>query len=377
MRLLLVGNANHQFITNLTNWLRKADSDIQIDILTTVPVKNNAAVCYDKIFHLDFNKLFYKLINKIKGLRRYYRFLLYRELIAKLPDYEIVHIHFLSVDAAFIAKEIKSSLDSQLVISVWGSDFYRLKNKNMKSFKKAFKTADKITFTNEKTRESFIEKLEWDISNCHICRFGLAPLEFLKKMNKGSKECKKELGWDNQKLAITIGYNAHPTQQHIKIIEQLNSEAVAKLKNKVQLILPLTYGGDGKYIEKVQGAVEGSTFEYKMYTNYLTDKEVAKIRKASDIMIQVQKTDQFSGSMQEHLYTGDIVITGSWLPYQTLKDYGVYFSEVDKLSELPGKLSSIIEYYDSYKKETVSNPEVINYLSSWEKNIKDWIALYK
>jgi hypothetical protein len=94
-------------------------------------------------------------------------------------------------------------------------------------------------------------------------------------------------------------------------------------------------------------------------------------------MIQLQTSDQFSGSMQEHLYTRNVVITGSWLPYKTMKDFGVNFIEIDKVSELANSLAKVIANYNEYYSNTDNNPEAILKLSSWQYNIQDWLALYR
>jgi len=375
-RILLVGNANHQFITNYAKWLKKESNELVIDILSNRPVKENARECYSRIFHLNFESPLFKFVNKVKGLRRFYRFFLYLRLLDELPMYDYVHFHFLIVDSGFLATQVKNYLETKVIISIWGSDYYRVKERDKKYFINACYEANKITFANEQTRDDFIEDFEWKKDNLSICRFGLAPIEILKKMDKSKGQCKQDLGWDSNKLSITVGYNSNPAQQHQKIIEQFTNSNLLRYKDKVELIFPLTYGGTESYKDQVEKLINKSPFEYKLYRNYLSDEEVAEIRLASDIMIQLQKTDQFSGSMQEHLYTGDIVITGSWLPYQTMKDYGAYLLEVDKIEELVGLVPKVIDNYEGYKKKTDKNADAIERLSSWETNIQDWIALY-
>ncbi|WP_441000657.1 glycosyltransferase [Fodinibius sp. SL11] len=375
-KILLVGNANHQFVANYAKWLKKESNEFEVDVLSDRPVKIDSKKFYNKIFHLKFEAPLFKIVNKFKGIRRYYRFFLYVKLLKELPNYEYVHFHFLNVDSGFLATQVKKYLGAKVIISIWGSDFYRVKERDKKYFENACQTADKITFTNSVTRDNFINSLDWNKDNLRVCRFGLAPLEVLKQLNKSKRQCKRDLGWDPETLSITIGYNSNPAQQHIKIIEQFNKSVLTKCAQKIELILPLTYGSDDTYKNKIETVLEKSPFEYRIYRDYLTDQKVAEIRQASDIMIQLQKTDQFSGSMQEHLYAGDIVITGSWLPYQTMKDYGAYFLEVDNIEELVDLVPEVVDQYKGYRKKTKPNSNAIERLSSWETNIKDWIALY-
>ena len=158
--------------------------------------------------------------------------------------------------------------------------------------------------------------------------------------------------------------------------KKLESKFQKELMDEIQLILPITYGGTPKYKNQLLEKLKQLPFEYIFYDTFLTDEKVAQIRKASDIMIQLQLTDQFSGSMQEHLYSRNVVITGSWLPYETMKENGAWFIEIDKLEELYKVIPEIIKDFEKYELKTKNNPQVISELSSWDKNIYSWIDLY-
>ena len=109
----------------------------------------------------------------------------------------------------------------------------------------------------------------------------------------------------------------------------------------------------------------------------MNGSEIALIRKATDIMIQVQTTDQFSGSMQEHLYAQNVVITGSWLPYKAMKNEGIYFEEIRNIAEITDLLPEIIRNCSTYESKTHQNTEIISNLSRWENNIQAWSKLYQ
>jgi glycosyltransferase involved in cell wall biosynthesis len=108
----------------------------------------------------------------------------------------------------------------------------------------------------------------------------------------------------------------------------------------------------------------------------MNDREVAFLRLSSDIMIQVQNTDSFSSSMREHLYAGNVVITGDWLPYETLDKKGCFMLKVSDVDLVGEKLVYAINNLDSLKKRCQGNPEIIWELSSWENNIDSWCNLY-
>lgn len=374
--ILLVANGNHQFITNYTKWLSKQqENKFQVDILSLTPIKEINKKYYNRTFNINKN-IFINLVYKIEGNRRYYRLYQYKKVFKSLPYYDIIHFHFISVDSYFLVRHVKKYTKSKIILSIWGSDMYRIKPENEDMFFQTCKKADHITFTNQKAIEFFQSKYHWQKNNLRLCRFGLAPLENLKELKATRTEYKIQLNWKLEKLAITIGYNLSRFQQHLEILQQFEDKAIIALKDKIQLVLPMTYGGVPEYKKQLLARLNDLPFKYFVYDTFLSDEKVAQIRKASDIMIQLQETDQFSGSMQEYLFACNVVVTGSWLPYKTIKDHGARFIEIDKINELVHVLPNIINNYKKYEIQTENNSKAILELSSWEKNIKDWIVLY-
>lgn len=376
-RILLVGDGNHQFIFNYAYWLKKeAKNSFVVDILSYFPLKEENKKYYDTIIYKSFDNILYRVISKIRGVRRYYRFYLYKKLISKLPEYDIIHFHFIGTDSYNLVKYFRNNRTSRVILSIWGSDMYRVNWVDENFFFQTCQYADVLTFTNQESIDYFIKKYNWKHNNVSLCRFGLAPLENLKSLTLSRDECKHLLSWNTKKIAITIGYNMAPAQQHLEILRQFEHESIKELADCIQLILPITYGGTQEYQNQLVERLNQLPFEYKIYDTFLSDEQVAYLRKASDIMIQLQITDQFSGSMQEHLYTNNIVITGSWLPYETMKEQGAWFIEIDGLDELSDIIPKVICKYDNYLQKTNNNPMVITELGSWEKNIHNWLALY-
>ena len=224
--------------------------------------------------------------------------------------------------------------------------------------------------------ENFSSKFNWKKNNLKLCRFGLAPLDILQELTATKAECKIKLNWNVAKLAMTIGYNLSPFQNHLNILKQFENEEIQELKDRIQLVIPITYPKNERYKTQILEKLNQLPFEYVFYDAFLDDETIAYIRKASDLMIQLQVTDQFSGSMQEHLFTRNIVITGSWLPYDTIKKRGGWFIEIGNFEDLKAALPDLINNFEKYEQKTAPNPRVVSELSSWEKNIKDWISLY-
>ena len=108
----------------------------------------------------------------------------------------------------------------------------------------------------------------------------------------------------------------------------------------------------------------------------MTAEEMAEVAIISDILIHVQTTDQLSSAMLSHMYVGNVVIAGAWLPYDDLKNRGIEFFEVAKISELSNTIPQIIESFDDIIIKCKDNKNKVHDISSWEKSAKEWYNLY-
>ena len=71
-RILLVGNGNHQFITNYVHWLKKSTkSNFIVDILSYTKVKDENKKYYNTVFRKNDRNLIYQIISKINNTSNY------------------------------------------------------------------------------------------------------------------------------------------------------------------------------------------------------------------------------------------------------------------------------------------------------------------
>ena len=103
---------------------------------------------------------------------------------------------------------------------------------------------------------------------------------------------------------------------------------------------------------------------------------MARLRKASDIMINVQDTDQLSCSMLEHMYARNIIITGSWLLYDILYQKGAYLIKVDSLQEVGEKLLDSIKNFSLHQRLLSPNAKIADEIDRWDRNIKEWSKFF-
>jgi hypothetical protein len=81
--------------------------------------------------------------------------------------------------------------------------------------------------------------------------------------------------------------------------------------------------------------------------------------------------------MQEHLFAGNVVITGSWLPYKVLDDSGIIYWKTESAERLALTLMDVLTQYSEYSNLISGNSSIIGKLSSWPETIKNWSVLYR
>jgi hypothetical protein len=289
---------------------------------------------------------------------------------------EIIHISFVEPFYVFLLPFIKKN---KLVVTVFGSDFYRYKFLNPIRTP-IYKRADVITFSSRKAMNDFGEYYK-SISKekLILARFGSdnfhAAENFLEKMELG--EAKKTMGFPLDKTIVFVGYNGVPIAQHLKIIGEL-SKLPQDIKDKLFVVIPVSSViGDVKtYLNNVKASLRKSGIEGVLFEKWLTIEEMAYFRKSSEILINLPKSDQFSSSMIETLYCGNIVITGSWLPYEELYEGGVIMEEINEFSKLPKILEKVINEKDQYIDKFKGNIELVPPFISWEFKKNDWLKSY-
>jgi hypothetical protein len=364
MKILLIANSKVVFGKELKSelFLRKMDvSLLDFEFLTLYDNQNNIVDKYNKEFQN------FKSIPKISMFFR----MMYIKKVIKENNYDIVNIH---ISRWFYLLILPWIIKQKLVITFYGSDFYRTSNfiKNIQTL--LYKNTDAITFTNPLTKESFLNYYKNFENKSYVCRFGLKTLNFIdKNRNIDKKDLRQSLKYSLEKIIVTCGYNSTKEQQHDKMIEN-----ILKLPNelliKVQFIFPMTYG-DNTNKEKIRNILKQTNLDYIILEDFLYGDDNANIKLASDIMINILETDSFSGSMQEFLYANNIIITGSWLPYEVFDKAGIQYIKINDINELSFKLERII---DSEIKtfDTLKNKNIIAELSLWNNTIESWLNVY-
>lgn len=371
MKILFVGYKDSVFIKNLAEELRRRN--IYVDIfdphqLLFFDGTENKTIKYN---------LFHKVLNRVPGISGLFKLILINRIFKRFEKkYDICNIHFNLRRYSFIANSIKN-IGGKLVVTIYGSDFYRNSNISRKIQSKIYKLANIISFANKQMKKDFLDFYgHFYERKITMLRYGLKPLEYIDKLNKESiEDSKKVLGMPDNSLVTACGYNANPEQNHRGIIESILN-VKNKLPDNLFFVFPMTYGNKKREIE-IEKALDKTNYEFKIFNRFMLDLDVARLRRVSDIMINVQPTDQLSGSMLEHLYAGSIVIAGSWLPYGVLYDRGAFILKVDSIGEIGNKVIEALNNFEDYKKQARRNQSIVDEIGRWERNINQWIKVYK
>jgi len=385
MDLLLVGSADSIFFEHYCKNLKLQKPDIKIDIFSVSDIagRYDLSSC-DNVFVSSWNKTFFR---KIKGVRTiikpfYSWFSLYSYLRKKNKKYDIIHFKWL-VPEVVLFPTIISKYSRKSIATFWGAEqntqkifyssfIYRL------FLKKFLDKKNAITYTSQ---DKYKEELE--IINkpdkLYYARYGSSIYSEIETLiaTTSKNKCKESLGFDPKKITISIGYSGKELHQHIKIINILFQDPeFTKNKDKFLFILPLNYGCTLSYIDKVEALIKSYNGSYRLLTQKMTDTEMAHLRNATDIMIQLSLSDALSASIIETFLAGAILISGKWLPYKEFKNKHLYYYELNDIdSSLPKLILKICKNINEELKKCQHNKDKWEF-DTWEKVIKNWIDIY-
>lgn len=365
--ILFLADHTSNSTESLLNILKKVYNEVDFCVLSHGIYFKNEEKIFERRNHK--NRLL-KLIETKKMVKK-----------IKTRNIFMIHIHFLSPYYFFYRNIFKNT---KVIITFWGSDLYRVPQKSkINKFlqKQIIKKADIVTVSRGKMIADFHKIFGFENKPIYVTRFpdpiDLNLIDSIKEQELQlfrKKYCIK----DNN-FILTLGYSSDPGKNHKYMIDE-----IVKLNQKFKnlfIIIPMTYGSS-EHREKIKiyckENLQKKNVQYVILENYMTDQEVAILRKITDIMINVQNTDALTAAMQEALYAGNIVVNGSWLNYNELVENGVYFETIPEIR--PGVLSSKIEYilnnYNMLKEKTKVNKEIIYRLNNLDDIIEDWVKVY-
>jgi len=414
-KILILGIGQSNFLNQLYGEILKENDsyDFNIDTLTHLPNdKHNRS---NEVFQevLDFNqylpqiskwqkinifvnaikKTFYKeaflfelnqkksIKSAIKNCKR----LALKEYVylnhIEPKNFDVLHFHFCVSSNLEYLHFIKKS--TKVICSFWGSDLFRVSDiYNNYYVSKALNNANLITVQSPEMGLLVKAKYGMNLNDkIRDIRFTLSKdiYEFIDLYRNNTKvldEFKAKYNLKKENFLIALGHNAFKENNHIKMIESLNGLS-EEYKNKITLILHLSYGGNKEYIDNLKKVIQQiKDLDIKIIEDFLGPQEISKLRLITDIMVQAPISDALSGAMTEVLYANNKVIVGGWLPYGILRRNHIQFEEFDYFRELPLKLIESLKVENF--KVTTGNKNQINIEKFLfpVKTSNDWIKLF-
>lgn len=290
--------------------------------------------------------------------------------------YDIVQINYIRDEYLLMPRIIKN-MGKSLVLFLFGSD---VNNRNFfkNNFKKIYSLASEIIVTNLDFGNHTNEIVGLDIvkNKLNIMMLPQDHFKFYRNFTYENKiDSKKKLNFPTDKIILTIGTNSTPNEQHEKIFEELK-----KLENKELYHFVLNISNrfntitDREEFLKNEFEKHFRDTSYTINQNFLSFEEVATIRHATDIFINLRRIDQLAASMLESNIAYSHVLTGSWLPYN---DYiqSVNVEIIDTFKELKVNIEDLSARLPESKSALIQNKK--NVLSKYDNNvITEWANFY-
>lgn len=378
-RVLLVGDlSDDKWIGALIKHVKDKDPSLQIDFFwhSYSSKKTNVA---DKCECIYFtSRHFPSIIYKIPMIRLYFMKAdirrsfndLLNKKIAESFQYDIINFHYLNNETLCFWSKIKR-ISKITFLMPWGSDVLRRTKRYCDKMAEYITHYDYIaTSDNPRFKTQLITKLHIKESQFVQLDFGVTAIDLLNKYSSISRqESKHRLGLDDFYI-ITCGYNAHPAQNHIKIIEAIN-KVKSQLPNNILLVFPMTYGSDVQRT-KVREKLDQFGIRGKIFDKYLSDEEIVYLRKCSEMFIHAQNTDSNSASLAEYLLCRTNVINASWLRYEHYEIFGKPFYSFDNFELLP---ETILKAYEG---GSLVTDEIADYIKhfGWQYKVIKWVNIF-
>ena len=378
-RILIISEAHliHNFVLTTVKKI-KEETGARFDCLITTTVDENARLTLTRDFENVFVNEYPKgLISKIPKIRLLQNIYGLRKLAGKLPEYDIVHIHFYYFYYAFFTPIIRKKT-RLFFLTFFGSDYYRINNLRHHINKRSLHIFDRVFAINEMMLQDVAKRYDLITKQVEtgILIFMMDSFVSFQTYLNNNTGCSAKKFWKFEKGVIVCAYSAGALMQHSLIIDGLK-KVENKLKN-FEMVFPMTYGWNAKKMRvMVKEKLRSSSFDSRVLEDFLPAEALQALRLAADIFIVIPSTDQLAASMLEHLAAGSVVITGKWLPYKSFMELGIYCIMIDTPEDLAGALKEVLDNLEDHKSKSKVNREIVLKLMQWGNIKKNWFKYYE
>ena len=380
--LMIVGQADDIFVVNMAKWLKET-MDIEIDVIAYNQMKNIQIDDFSYYRNIDVMSQRF-LLDMVPFVRR---FTLDWDKCRKLrkllrgKSYDIIHCHYIS--GMIAGGDFLKSHCEKLYFTFWGGEAERSRYLGSnKIFRSKFSNILQ-RYSDGLVNSNIGIAKEWSKGNwmptIYYGSFGSVSLDYLYDMMQTStkEKAKNYYNIPTDKIAVQICYSGKPIHRQLEIIDSLakNTELIPN----IHLVAPMTRGNDVAFTEEMEEKLKNSGYSYTIIKGrFLTDMEVATLRFAVDVVLQLSIWDGYSRSMVECLCAGSLLIYGDWLNYKIhFEKDGFCGEEVRNISEGIEKLCEFTKSSNKYKAMIETNQSMGKTKYRWKECIKDWKAVYE
>jgi len=301
-------------------------------------------------------------------------------------QYDVINLHAFGFGILpFVLKE-RCIRKIPLVVTMWGgSDLFRSEFTGRRSFieylliRETYKKADIITVPSKYHAELVDRK--FSIHGNYV--YTVFPTDLVGRKESDIREFMREWHIPRGKIVISIGYKLHfsTNWDYENVIAAINN-IPEEYRKKIIVCFPVGHAALFSYNERLLKLKEmlkkNALFEYRVIDKFLSREMLWAYRYLTDIFVLTYKLDSFSSSLQEALYAGSVVITGSWLPYREIIDRGGYmeFVHSQKPGELTQKLLYVMDNLEKLKYRAKSNRQVIAQINDLSRVRYNWLTAY-
>lgn len=247
--------------------------------------------------------------------------------LSKNSHFDIVNIHFAQYYMYFALPFLRK-MSKRLVLRPWGSDILRLHGKKKKrTLAKLYNSADYImTGIEDNVGAALANNMGVNSAKFVPLGWGSEEVDYINShlQEMSRDEAKARLGLEGR-YVIACGYNAYRAQCHELIIRSL-AEKISQLPTNYTLLFPVNYGSSVSEERTTYiGYLKSLCFELNLNAvfseNYLGPADLFVQRRAADMVVHIQTTDEGNLSLQEFLLCGAKIVHGNWIRYSYFDRY--------------------------------------------------------
>lgn len=307
------------------------------------------------------NNLLSPLINSLFFAWKVFAFSFKNRGSHVVVDFHYPNIRFL---LAFVLLKF---INADVRLSLWGSDLLKVSGFKLRILRYMVKNCGSISVASKAIADIVVSSFEIDYGRVYVAPFRIPQIESFLSVGVSVD---RPVG--DGLITVLCGTNGSDNQQFPSIVNAINFLSVVALQKAI-FLFHMAYGGDKtKYILGAACSAAVLRFDCCFYSGV----DLVEFRRSAQVLVQVQKTDQLSAAMLEHLALGAVVITGSWLPYKDLLDSGVYMYLINNVDELAHAIDDVLCNYSHYANLCSKNKGILSGLFSGDSVDERWRAFF-